>query len=126
MGTHTHIPTNDARIFPKGLAFLSDAGMTGPWHSCLGRKWEPILQKFIDGRPRPFVMAEGDDRICAVIIDIDTEKKRAVFVEPFIYPPFPNSAELWQKAKEAEAAERAAKEAAKAAAEAPANDAEQK
>lgn len=71
-------------------------------------------------------MAEGDDRICAVIIDIDTEKKRAVFVEPFIYPPFPNSAELWQKAKEAEAAERAAKEAAKAAAEAPANDAEQK
>ena len=126
VGTHTHIPTNDARIFPKGLAFLSDAGMTGPWHSCLGRKWEPILQKFIDGRPRPFVMAEGDDRICAVIIDIDTEKKRAVFVEPFIYPPFPNSAELWQKAKEAEAAERAAKEAAKAAAEAPANDAEQK
>lgn len=126
VGTHTHIPTNDARIFPKGLAFLSDAGMTGPWHSCLGRKWEPILQKFIDGRPRPFVMAEGDDRICAVIIDIDTEKKRAVFVEPFIYPPFPNSAELWQKAKEAEAAERAAKEAAKSAAEAPANDAEQK
>ncbi len=36
VGTHTHIPTNDARILPQGLAFLSDAGMTGPWTSCLG------------------------------------------------------------------------------------------
>lgn len=115
VGTHTHIPTNDARILPQGLAFLSDAGMTGPWNSCLGRKWEPILQKFIDGRPRHFIMAEGDNRICAVLIDIDTQTKRAVNIEPFIYPPFPNTAELWQKAREEEEAQRQAKLATEAA-----------
>ncbi len=109
VGTHTHIPTNDARILPSGTAFLSDVGMTGPWNSCLGRKWQPILQKFIDGRPRQFAMAEGDDRICAVLIDIDVETKRATKIEPFIYPRFPNSAELWQAMKDAEEAK--AKEA---------------
>lgn len=117
VGTHTHIPTNDARIFPHGLAFLSDAGMTGPWNSCLGRKWEPILKKFIDGRPRPFTMASGDDRICAVVIDIDAETKRATFIEPFITPPFPNTAELWRAAREAEEALRLEEEAKMAEAE---------
>jgi len=99
IGTHTHIPTNDARIFPKGTAFLSDAGMTGPWNSCLGRKWEPILQKFIDGRPRAFTMAEGDDRICACLVEIDTKAKRAVLIEPFIHPPMPNTAALWEQTR---------------------------
>ena len=113
VGTHTHIPTNDARILPQGLAFLSDAGMTGPWNSCLGRKWEPILQKFIDGRPRPFAMANGDNRICAVVIDIDCQTKRATNIEPFIYPPFPNTAELWAEARKAEAEEAKAQAEAK-------------
>lgn len=108
VGTHTHIPTNDARIFPKGLAFLSDAGMTGPWASCLGRKWEIILQRFIDGRPRAFAMAEGDPRICAVSIEIDEKSRKAVSIEPFVYPPFPNTA---QKLAELMAAEEAAKKA---------------
>ena len=94
IGTHTHIPTNDARIFPQGLAFLSDAGMTGPWNSCLGRKWQPILKKFIEGRPQSFLMAEGDERICGCIIDIDPASKRAVYIEPRIEPPFFNGASL--------------------------------
>ncbi len=113
VGTHTHIPTNDARILPNGTAFLSDAGMTGPWNSCLGRKWEPILQRFIDGRPRPFAMAEGDDRICAVVIDIDLETKRSTNIEPFIYPPFPNTAELWAEMKKAEEEKNSATEETK-------------
>lgn len=100
VGTHTHIPTNDARIFPNGCAFLSDAGMTGPWNSCLGRKWEPILQRFIDGRPRAFSMAEGDNRLCGCLIEIDENTKRATRVEPYIYPPFPNTAALWERARE--------------------------
>ncbi len=102
VGTHTHIPTNDARIYPQGLAFLSDAGMTGPWNSCLGREWNNILKRFIDGRPHQFLVAEGDDRICGVIIDIDVETKQATKIESFIYPPFLNSAELWAKQREAE------------------------
>jgi len=88
IGTHTHIPTSDARIFPDGLAFQSDAGMTGPWNSCLGRDKENIIKKFMDGRPRPFLPAEGDDRICATVVEIDTGTKRAVSIQQFIDPPF--------------------------------------
>lgn len=101
IGTHTHIPTLDARIFPQGLAFQSDAGMTGPWNSCLGRDKENIIKKFIDGRPRQFIVAEGDDRICATIIDIDTGTKRSTYIVPYIYPPFPNTAEMALSAKDA-------------------------
>lgn len=114
VGTHTHIPTNDARIFPKGLAFLSDAGMTGPWTSCLGRKWEVILQRFIDGRPRAFLMAEGDPRICGCVIDIDIPARKAVSIESFIYPPFPNTAQMLAEQLAAEAEAKAKAEAAKA------------
>ncbi len=94
IGTHTHIPTNDARIFPQGLAFQTDAGMTGPWNSCLGREWSNILQRFKDGRPHQFLVAEGDDKICATIIDIDTSLKKATSIQPYIYPPFQNTSEV--------------------------------
>ncbi len=90
VGTHTHIPTADARILPNGTAYLSDAGMTGPWNSCLGRDYKMVLQKFLDGRPRAFGVAEGEDRICGCIIDIDVPAKRAVSIESFIYPPMKN------------------------------------
>jgi len=93
IGTHTHIPTSDARIFPNGLAYQTDAGMTGPWNSCLGRKWEPILNKFITGRPQNFVMAEGDDHICGCVIDIDTITKKATKIVSYIYPPFNSCAQ---------------------------------
>ncbi len=91
IGTHTHIPTADARIFKNGTAFLTDAGMTGPWDSCLGRQVEPILQRFLDGRPRHFLIAEKDPRICACIVEIDDETKKSVSIESFIYPKFGES-----------------------------------
>ncbi len=88
VGTHTHIPTADARIFKGGTAFLTDAGMTGPWDSCLGRTVEPILSRFIDGRPRHFLVAEGDVRICGCIIDFDDSSKKSLKIEQFQFPPF--------------------------------------
>ncbi len=88
VGTHTHIPTNDARIFPQGLAFQSDAGMTGPWNSCLGREYGNIVKRFIDGRPHQFLVAEGDDRICGTIIDINPQTHTATSITPYINPPF--------------------------------------
>ena len=91
LGTHTHIPTNDARIMPNGTAYLTDAGMTGPWNSCLGRDKNAIIEKFLDGRPRQFTMAEGDDRICGCIIDFDDSVRRAKSIVPLIYPPFKNA-----------------------------------
>ncbi len=87
-GTHTHIPTADARIFPKGTAYITDIGMTGPWDGCLGRDKEAVLQRFIDGRPRAFAVAEEDPRICGCIIEVDEGKLKAKSISSFIFPKF--------------------------------------
>ncbi len=71
LGTHTHVPTADARVLPKGTAFICDVGMTGPYQSVLGRSIEPIVQRFIDGMPRRFDVATEDVRLSGAIIEID-------------------------------------------------------
>ncbi len=71
LGTHTHVPTADGRILPKGTAFMSDVGMTGPYQSVLGREIEPVVGKFLDGMPRRFEVATGDVRISGALIEID-------------------------------------------------------
>lgn len=70
-GTHTHIPTADGRILPRGTAYLTDLGMTGPYESVLGRRVEPVIGRFVDGLPRKFDVATGDVRLCGAIIEID-------------------------------------------------------
>lgn len=97
VGTHTHIPTADARILPKNTAYLSDAGMTGSWNSCLGRDSKAVLQKFIDGRPRAFTVAEGDEKICACIIETSKTPNSATSIESFIYPPMRSKLEKPKK-----------------------------
>lgn len=87
-GTHTHIPTADARILENGTAYISDLGMTGPWDGCLGRDKNAVLQKFMDGRPRAFKVAEKDPRICGCIVEIDDASKKPVSIEQFIFPKF--------------------------------------
>ena len=81
VGTHTHVPTADACVLPKGTAFLCDAGMTGPYASVLGRLIEPVVAKFLDGMPRRFPVAEGDVRMSGVVIEYDASAKRAVGCE---------------------------------------------
>lgn len=71
LGTHTHVPTADACVLPKGTAFMCDVGMTGPYHSVLGRSIEPIVQRFIDGMPRRFDVATEDVRLSGAMIEID-------------------------------------------------------
>lgn len=79
-GTHTHVPTADACILPKGTAYITDVGMTGPHASVLGREIEPVVAKFLDGLPRRFEVASGDVRLNAVEVVIDTSG-RAVSIE---------------------------------------------
>lgn len=81
IGTHTHIPTADGRILPRGTAYLTDAGMTGPYESVLGRHVQPVLARFIDGLPRRFEVATHDVRICGVLIDIDENRGLATAFE---------------------------------------------
>jgi hypothetical protein len=81
VGTHTHVPTADASVLPKGTAFLCDAGMTGSYLSVLGRVIEPVVAKFLDGMPRRFPVAEGDVRLSGVVVEYDPAAKRAVRCE---------------------------------------------
>ena len=90
IGTHTHVPTNDARILPQGTGFISDAGMTGPFDSVIGMNKKTSLNRFTLGTPQKYVLAKKDNRLCAVILEIDSESGKCKSIEPFIYPEFTN------------------------------------
>lgn len=77
VGTHTHIPTADATILPKGTAYLTDAGMTGPYDSVLGTDVQTIIDQFLDGMPRHYTVASGDVRLSGCIVDIDEKTNLA-------------------------------------------------
>jgi metallophosphoesterase (TIGR00282 family) len=76
LGTHTHVPTADACILPKGTAFMCDVGMTGPHESVLGREIAPVVGRFLDGLPRRFEVATGDNRLSAALVEF-TKSGRA-------------------------------------------------
>jgi 2',3'-cyclic-nucleotide 2'-phosphodiesterase len=81
LGTHTHVPTADARVLPKGTAFICDVGMTGPYHSVLGREIEPVIGRFLDGMPRRFPVATEDVRMSGALIQISPGMARAEKIE---------------------------------------------
>jgi len=91
VGTHTHIPTNDARLFPKGTGYISDAGMTGAFDSVLGMDKETSMKRFILGTPHRYKLADGNNHICGVLSKVDLDTKECVHIEPFIYPALNNS-----------------------------------
>lgn len=80
-GTHTHVPTADACVYPAGTAFLCDVGMTGPYASVIGRSVKPVIGRFLDGMPRRFEIAEGDVRLSAGLVEYDPAARRAVSCE---------------------------------------------
>lgn len=77
LGTHTHVQTADERIYPKGTAFISDVGMTGPHDSVIGRKVEQILTRFITQLPTRFEMAEENVQLNGVVVTIDENTGKA-------------------------------------------------
>ncbi|MBZ5535996.1 MAG: TIGR00282 family metallophosphoesterase [Acidobacteriia bacterium] len=81
VGTHTHVPTADEHILPRGTAFLCDIGMTGPYDSVIGVDKNQIIQKFFDQMPRRFESATGDPRLSAVLIEVDELMGRARSIE---------------------------------------------
>lgn len=81
LGTHTHVQTADERILPKGTAYLTDAGMTGPHDSIIGVTTEAALARFITGMPAKFEAASGPGRLNAVIISADQATGRATAIE---------------------------------------------
>ena len=74
VGTHTHVQTADEEILPKGTAFITDVGMTGPHHSVIGMDVPTAVQRFLsDGQFKKFKVAEEDVRMEGLLIDIDEE-----------------------------------------------------
>ncbi len=85
IGTHTHVQTADDRILPKGTAYLTDVGMTGPHDSVIGVEIEPALSRFLNGMPSRFETATGNPRLNAVIVDADEKTGLAVDIERLSY-----------------------------------------
>jgi hypothetical protein len=81
VGTHTHVPTADETILPKGTAYITDVGMTGPYDSVIGVKKEIIVDKFLSGMPTRFEPATGDVRLCGVVVECDEKTGRASRIE---------------------------------------------
>src|SRR6185436_15016104 len=85
VGTHTHVQTADERILPKGTAYLTDVGMTGPHDSIIGVEIEAALGKFLTALPARFETATGNPRLHAVIVETDDHTGRAVDIERISY-----------------------------------------
>ena len=81
LGTHTHIQTADEKILPKGSAYITDVGMTGPQYSVIGRKIEDVLAKFITQVDRRFEVATDDLQLQAVLLDIDERTGKATSIK---------------------------------------------
>jgi metallophosphoesterase (TIGR00282 family) len=80
-GTHTHIPTADAKILAGGSAYITDVGMCGPYDSVLGRRKDRVVKHMTTNMPQPFDVATGDVRLCGALATIDAETGRALEVE---------------------------------------------
>ena len=80
-GTHTHVQTADDCVLPKGTAYITDLGMTGPKDSVLGREIAPVIKKFLTGMPHKLDVATGDLCLEGVIVTVDPATGRATKIK---------------------------------------------
>ena len=85
VGTHTHTPTSDTRIQPKGTAYQTDAGMCGDYHSSLGCTYESALPLMESSRPNRLQVAVGPATLCGVYVEVSDETGLAVDVQQVQY-----------------------------------------
>lgn len=78
VGTHTHVQTADERILPKGTAYISDVGMTGPMNGSIGINYQNVLPSFTKGLPFRREPATGPIQFNAVIIETDGQKAKSI------------------------------------------------
>ncbi len=80
-GTHTHVPTADEQIFPKGSGYITDLGMTGPVNSIIGTDIDTVIEKMRTKMPARFKVASGEVRVQGALFTIDTDNMRVTSVE---------------------------------------------
>jgi len=82
IGTHTHIPTADARILPHGTAYLTDAGMVGALNSSIGVELKPVLNHFLTGMPVTFdIPKQGEKIFSAALLKINDKTNKVINIE---------------------------------------------
>lgn len=81
VGTHTHIPTADARVLPGGTAYVTDVGMVGPRDSVIGVQKEAALRRFLTGMPSRFETATGVVTFNSVLVRISRHTGRATSIQ---------------------------------------------
>ena len=81
LGTHTHVPTTDARLLNNQTAFVGDIGMCGPYDSVIGCEIDPVIERFVDGKPNRLEVAKGAAVLNAVFICLDLEQHHALSIE---------------------------------------------
>ena len=79
LGTHTHVPTADAQLFPGGTAYVTDVGMVGPRDSVIGNETQAVLRRFLTGMPTRLPVAEKSPTVQfnAVLVEIDETSRHA-------------------------------------------------
>jgi len=81
VGTHTHVPTADAGILPRGTGYQTDAGMTGPYNSVIGMAAEDSLKRLLTGMPTILNVAKGDARLGGLYAELDDDSGRCTCIE---------------------------------------------
>ena len=80
IGTHTHVQTADERVLPKGTAYITDVGMTGPYDSVIGSRIDQVLESFLTLMPVRFGVAKDNVKLCGVAVELDDVTGLAVSV----------------------------------------------
>ena len=88
IGTHTHVPTSDERILPKGTGYCTDAGMTGPHNSVIGMLIKSATDRMLYQTPHKYECAEDDVHFSGVLLSLDLSSGKTVGIERIFYPEF--------------------------------------
>ncbi len=86
-GTHTHVQTNDLQVLPKGTGYITDVGMAGPHHSCLGVDKDIVIEKFVTAMPKRFELSDSPSRIDGALFSVDEKSGKCAGGESFSYLP---------------------------------------
>jgi len=81
LGTHTHVGTTDIQLLPRGTAYVTDIGMTGPIDSVIGMETEVVIERFLTGIPHRMSVAQGKTMFNAVLVKVDEKSGRAISID---------------------------------------------
>lgn len=81
LGTHTHVQTADERLLPRGTAFITDLGMTGPQDSVIGMEPSAAISRFLNARPAKFQVAKSGACLLGALVEIDERTGRALSIK---------------------------------------------